>query len=90
MPQLRRHAVAVAGGSGGGIADTAGGQHHRLRRVGILLTTDAGDSTFLCLDGNRPVVRPVHLQAIQSVLQSTGYIEGAIRLGKDPVAPLRF
>ena len=68
MPQLRRHAVAVAGGSGGGIADAAGGQHHRLRRVGILLTTDAGDSTFLCLDGNRPVMRPTYLQAVQPTL----------------------
>jgi len=68
MPQLRRHAVAVAGGSGGGIADAAGGQHHRLRRVGILLTTDAGDSTFLCLDGNRPVMHPTYLQAVQPTL----------------------
>ena len=89
VAQGRRHAVSVAGGAGAGITG---------RRRWPKSPPPPDMFPFLQqrtdqprrFHGPGPVPDPSHPQPLTPAAQGPGYVEGAVRLGKDPVSPLGF
>ena len=84
------HPVSLAGGAGCGIADAAGGQDHRLRRVASLLPLHAPDDALLNIQPDCPVSDQTDPQRLEPPFQGSADVKGAVADGKHPIAPLCF
>lgn len=90
VPQGPGHLIAIAGGAGGGVGAAAGGENHPGSVEAAPIRQYPGDRSlpgqnFLC-----PGRKYLHPRLLQGPVQGLLDAEGAVRLGKDPVAPLGF
>ena len=90
MPQLRRHAVAVAGGAGQRIGAASRGQHGRSAGISAALPFYAGDAVLRGQQAHRPVLHDGHLLAPQSHEKRVDDIRRPVGLRKNPAAAFRL
>ena len=90
VPQSLSHGVAVSGGAGCGVGRPSGGQHHRPGGIFAPLPHHQESPVLLGPELHGPVLENGYRSALEGAEQRVNDVGGAVRLGKDPVAPLHL
>ena len=88
VSRLPGEAIAVAGAARRGIGNAAGGDDHRLRRIGRKPALDARKLPVAQDQRLGPIARQSDAEALQLALQRGADVEGAVGDGIDPLAAL--
>ena len=90
VPRLLRHEVSVAGGAGGGVAEAAGGEDHRVRlECFTVFQNYAHGAPALCQQtGNARVQTHRHAKARKFARERASHVAGLVRSGEDALAAL--
>ena len=90
VPRLLRHAVSVAGGAGGGVAEAAGGEDDRVRpdRLAVFQKHARGAPALCQQAGNARAQAHRHAKARKFARERARHVAGLVRSGEDALAAL--